>query len=96
MKRVIGLLIVALAITLTAVSAASAGDNKKCGSFRMEGLRTEVRVKVVRGNVDCHTANRVMHALFKHGRERGDWECVGPQTGYAACERGRNKVTGRF
>jgi hypothetical protein len=65
------------------------------GSFRVEGLLTKVRVKVVRGNVPCRNAKRVMKRLFK-GRNTRKWDCVGPQTGYAACTRGDSKITARF
>jgi hypothetical protein len=73
----------------------SAYAAKRCGSFRVEGLLTKVRVKVVRGNVPCRNAKRVMKRLFK-GRNTGKWDCVGPQTGYAACTRGDSKITARF
>jgi hypothetical protein len=73
----------------------SAYAAKRCGSFRVEGLLTKVRVKVVRGNVPCRNAKRVMKRLFK-GRNTGEWDCVGPQTSYAACTRGDNKITARF
>jgi hypothetical protein len=73
----------------------SAYATKRCGSFRVDGLLTKVRVKVVRGNVPCRNAKRVMKRLFK-GRSTGKWNCVGPQTGYAACTRGDSKITARF
>jgi hypothetical protein len=68
---------------------------KRCGSFRVEGLLTKVRVKVVRGNVPCRNAKRVMKRLF-NGRNTRKWDCVGPQTGYAACTRRDSKITARF
>jgi hypothetical protein len=73
----------------------SAHATKRCGSFRVEGLLTKVRVKVVRGNVPCRNAKRVMKRLF-NVRDTGKWNCVGPQTGYAACTRGDSKITARF
>lgn len=75
--------------------APSAYATKRCGSFRVEGLLTKVRVKVVRGNVPCRNARRVMKRLF-NGRDTGNWDCVGLQTGYAACTRGDSKITARF
>lgn len=55
-----------------------------CGSFRMQGLRTGIRVKVTRGGVGCGRARQVMKSLFDHKRSRVyGWRCIGPQTGYA-------------
>jgi hypothetical protein len=92
-------ILAAIAVVLLAQSGLSAPPSayavERCGSFRVEGLLTKVRVKVVRGNVPCRNAKRVMKRLFK-GRTTGKWNCVGPQTGYAACTRGDNKVTARF
>ena len=62
----------------------------------MEGLLTEIKVKITRGDFPCKVARRVMEDLF-HGRDTGNWRCVGPQTGYAKCTKhNRGAVVGRF
>ena len=70
---------------------------RACGSFRVPGLFTAVRVQVKRGSVSCARAMQIMRALFAHarGNVRG-WSCVGPQTGYAACTKGNSKITASF
>lgn len=69
---------------------------RACGTFRMPGLRTSIRVRT-RGPVSCATARRVLISLFN--RKRPDvlgWRCIGPQTGYSICRRGGASVTGTF
>jgi hypothetical protein len=69
---------------------------KACGSFRLEGVLTPVKVRIRRGDFPCHIARRVMKDLY-HGRDTGRWRCIGPQTGYARCEKSnRGVVIGRF
>lgn len=78
------------------LSVASAAA-KACGSFRMEGLRTSVRVRVVRGGTSCRTARRVLSSLFDRKRSRVmGWSCLGPQTGYSECRKGRARIEGLF
>jgi hypothetical protein len=71
---------------------------RSCGPFRVEGLRTSVRVYVVRGSVGCATARGVMRSLFAAGSNRTvrGWRCVGPQTGYAACTKGVRRIRASF
>jgi hypothetical protein len=70
---------------------------KACGSFRMEGLRTKVRVRVVRGGTSCRAARRVMRSLYERKRARVmGWRCVGPQTGYSQCRKGGARIEGLF
>ena len=92
-------LVASIAVVLLADAGVSEPQSayaaKRCGSFRVEGLLTKVRVKVVRGNVPCRNAKRVMKRLFE-GRDTRKWDCFGPQTGYAACTRGDSKITARF
>ena len=81
-------------------NARAPGDRKKrsksCGSFRMEGLLTSVKIKITRGDFPCKVARRVMEDLF-HGRDTGNWNCAGPQTGYAKCKKSnRGAVVARF
>lgn len=69
---------------------------KSCGNFRVDGLLTEVRVKITQGDFRCKIARQVMENLFQ-GRDTGNWSCVGPQTGYAKCTKpNRGAVVGRF
>jgi hypothetical protein len=94
-------------IALTAFAAAPAGATapsrsatltaRSCGSFHVEGLQTAVRVRIVRGHTSCHTARGVLRSLFAHKRThvRG-WRCVGPQTGYSQCVKGRARIQGLF
>jgi hypothetical protein len=70
--------------------------DKSCGSFRMQGLLTRIRVKITEGDFPCRIARRVMEDLFR-GRDTGNWRCIGPQTGYAKCKkRNRGTVVARF
>jgi hypothetical protein len=92
----------AVAILLTALLAVAVSDSpavaaKACGTFRLDGLKTAVHVRVVRGETSCHTARAALRSLFAHKRThvRG-WRCVGPQTGYSQCVRGRARIQGRF
>ena len=87
----------ALACSL-AVAPEPAHAARACGSFRVEGLRTSVRVYVVRGSVGCATARGVMRSLFagRGGRTVRGWRCVGPQTGYAACTKGPRRIRASF
>jgi hypothetical protein len=36
-----------------------------------------------------------MEKLFNGSKPKG-WDCDGPQTGYAVCERGDKKIVARF
>jgi len=75
---------------------ANAKRSKSCGSFRMEGLLTSIKVKITRGDFPCKVARRVMEDLF-HGRDTGNWSCIGPQTGYAKCTKSnRGAIVARF
>lgn len=71
---------------------------RSCGSFLVHGLRTRVRVRVKHGRVGCATALRVMRKLFRSraGSSPEGWHCVGPQTGYASCRKGGNKIVAYF
>jgi hypothetical protein len=92
----------AIAILLAALLAVAANDPpalaaESCGTFRLEGLKTAVHVRVVRGHTSCHTARAVLRSLFAHKRThvRG-WRCVGPQTGYSQCVKGSARIQGLF
>jgi hypothetical protein len=88
--------LVAIAIGIAAMPA-TAPASRACGSFRVSGLGTSVKVRVVRGATTCREANRVMRSLFAHKRSAVfGWRCVGPQTGYSACTKGSAKITGLF
>src|SRR4051794_27399064 len=88
--------LIAIGLVLVAMPAA-APASRSCGSFRIPGLLTPVRVRVVRGATSCREANRVIHSLFAHKRTVVfGWRCIGPQTGYSACTRGSAKITGLF
>jgi hypothetical protein len=90
-------LAVAAIVLTVALLPASGAASQSCGSFRVSGLLTSVKVRVVRGSTSCREANRVMHSLFARKRSVVfGWRCVGPQTGYSACTRGRAKITGLF
>lgn len=96
---VVALLTAPLATAHAASSARTAARvPRTCGSFRVHGLQTHVRVRITRGGVPCHRANHVMAKLFRGGanREAPGWRCVGPQTGYAACTKGHSQVTASF
>lgn len=70
---------------------------RRCGSFRVTGLLTAIRVRVTRGRVGCGRARQVMKSLFRRKRSRVlGWRCVGPQTGYAACRKRGNRVVAEF
>jgi hypothetical protein len=92
----------ASSVLLTALFAAGTTSPpaiaaKSCGTFRLEGLKTAVHVRVVRGSTSCDTARGVLRSLFAHKRAhvRG-WRCIGPQTGYSQCVRGKARVQGLF
>jgi hypothetical protein len=88
--------VIAIGLVLAAMPAA-APASRSCGSFRIPGLLTSVKVRVVRGATSCREANRVMHSLFAHKRTVVlGWRCVGPQTGYSACTKASAKITGLF
>jgi hypothetical protein len=94
--RHIRLAVAAIVLTM-ALLPTSASASRSCGSFRVSGLLTSVKVRVVRGSTSCREANRVMHSLFARKRSVVfGWRCVGPQTGYSACTKGRAKITGLF
>lgn len=77
-------------------SVTGAKRAKPCGSFGMPGLMTQIQVKITDGDFPCKIARRVMEDLF-HGRDTEHWACVGPQTGYARCDKpNRGTVVGRF
>ena len=78
-------------------SDAMAVAARACGSFRVPGLQTAVRVRVKRGSISCGRALAIMRDLFVHARRSVQgWRCVGPQTGYAACTKGNSKITASF
>ena len=101
--------IAVLALTLAALAAAPAGAQapsldaggrsatRSCGTFHAKGVQTPVRVRIVRGHTSCRTARGVLRSLFAHKRThvRG-WRCVGPQTGYSQCVKGRARIQGVF
>ncbi len=77
-------------------TSASLGIARNCGTFRMPGLLTAIRVRA-RGPVSCTTARRVAISLFNRKRPVVlGWRCIGPQTGYSICRRGGATVTGTF
>ena len=85
-----------LAAAPTPSAAEPSKRDKSCGSFSVPGLLTRVQVKITDGAFPCKVARRVMDDLF-HGRDTGNWDCVGPQTGYARCDKpNRGTVVGRF
>lgn len=91
------LLAALISVALVAALPAAAPASRSCGSFRIPGLLTSVKVRVVRGTTTCREANRVMHSLFARKRSVVfGWRCVGPQTGYSACTKGSAKITGLF
>lgn len=63
--------------------------SKHCGGFSFPGLLTNVHVRVTRGPVGCERAKRVMKKLFNRGPGSSpeNWNCIGPQTGYALCSK---------
>jgi len=78
-------------------TAPSALAAKGCGSFRLAGLLTAIKVRVTRGGVPCGRARQVMKSLFNRKRSRVfGWRCVGPQTGYAACRKRGNRLVASF
>ena len=63
---------------------------KRCGYFRMPGLLTKVRVRVVRGPVGSPGPASHEETLQPGTRSNPEnWNCVGPQTGYARCSKSR-------
>jgi hypothetical protein len=90
-------LIVAVLLAATQTSPAGPANPmatasvKRCGHFRIPGLRTKIRVRVKRGPVGCTEARRVMRKLFHRGPYSNPegWHCIGPQTGYARCTKPR-------
>jgi hypothetical protein len=73
------------------VSRTQAGGLTNCGSFRWEGKA----VKVKATGLDCDRARHVMGKLWNGSRPEG-WDCDGPQTGYASCERGDKRIVARL
>lgn len=97
------LIVLGVAVALTVPGGPGrpqpAQADKGCGSFAapapiLPGHR--VAVKISRGDFPCRIARRVMKDLW-HNRDVGNWECIGPQTGYSKCEKaGRGAVIGRL
>ena len=57
---------------------------------------TPIKVKITKGDFPCRVARRVMEDLYR-GRDTGNWDCIGPQTGYAKCKKpNRGTVKGTF
>ena len=70
--------------------------DKSCGTFSLTGLMTPIKVKITKGDFPCRVARRVMEDLYR-GRDTGNWDCIGPQTGYAKCKKpNRGTVKGTF
>jgi hypothetical protein len=102
MKKAIAVAFVA-AIALCApggpASPQPALADKGCGTFDapapiLPGIR--VAVKISHGDFSCRIARRVMKDLW-HNRDVGNWNCIGPQTGYSRCKKaGRGTVIGRL
>ena len=66
-----------------------------CQTIRAAGFIVKVRVQ--RGTANCREAKAVIADLSAHPRRAvPDRSCVGPQTGYSACARGRPKISGTF
>jgi hypothetical protein len=92
-----GVLVALVAVAVVFGAPAESPASRSCGSFRIPGLLTSIKVRVQRGSTTCREANRVMHSLFAHKRTAVfGWRCVGPQTGYSACTKGSAKITGLF
>jgi hypothetical protein len=79
----------ALAPVATASEPIAIASDKACGSFRIPGLLTPVRVRVTKEPVACKDAYRIMKKLFNRGpgSDPENWNCIGPQTGYARCSK---------
>lgn len=84
------LLLVGIAVLRPNTAAAS----RFCGTFQETGLLTKVQVY---GNryIACGRAVHVMKRQFSGDTPAG-WSCVGPQTGYAKCTKGRRRVVAHF
>ena len=61
--------------------------SKSCGDFRIAapGKYPALKVEVVRGDVPCRVARRVMKDHYLIG-DTGSWSCHGPE-GFAGCEK---------
>jgi hypothetical protein len=73
------------------VSYPLAAGLRACGSFDFDPFVVRVKATGLR----CGRARHVMEKLFNGNRPKG-WDCDGPQTGYAVCERGDKKIVARF
>lgn len=79
---------------LSLVRPRSANASRFCDTFREPSLLTQVQVYANR-YVSCDRAVRVMKRRFDGDTPAG-WSCVGPQTGYAKCTKGRKRVVAHF
>jgi hypothetical protein len=86
-------ILVLLLLAAPSLSETAVRDRDYCGSFSYSGL--DVRVYRVRGGIKCERLRHVMKRHF-NGNSTGRWDCIGPQTGYAACERDRHKMVAKF
>ena len=89
-----------LLVLVTALGAAllvhpeQASASRFCGTFHESGLLSKVQIY---GNrfIRCGRAVKVMKRRF-NGHTPAGWSCVGPQTGYAKCTKGRRRVVAHF
>lgn len=96
-RRAIALILAAGAlasVSVLSVPPTPAAASKFCGKFHEAGLLTTVQVY---GNryVSCRQAKSVMNRRFA-GNTPAGWHCIGPQTGYALCTKGRKRVSAHF
>jgi hypothetical protein len=89
---------IVVVIVVVGVPSTATATTKRCGSFSVPGLLTRVHVRVVHGPVLCNTARHVMKKLFNGGPNRTieGWHCIGPQTGYAACNKQARRFVATF
>jgi hypothetical protein len=96
-RRRITITAITLALLILGVAMRSpqhAVASRFCGTFQEAGLLTKVQVYANR-YLACGRAIRVMKRRF-NGDTPAGWSCVGPQTGYAKCAKGRRRVVAHF
>jgi hypothetical protein len=96
-RTAIPIIVLAVVLVVTGVALVQPQDaaaSRFCGTFREPGLLTKIQVYANR-YVGCDQAIRIMKRRLK-GNTPSGWHCIGPQTGYAKCTKGRKRVVAHF
>jgi hypothetical protein len=95
-RAAIAVVAISLIVVASALADHRAGGLTSCGTIQWESDEANAHtVKVKATGVDCARARHIMDEVWNGNGTKG-WDCDGPQTGYARCERGDKKVVGRL